>query len=228
MSQDNHVYEARTGWDVPLKPFSATKIIRAEMGVEQDFRDAGEPIDTPTYDVPTAGGGVQTYDLAEDAIKIPDDPEETARRQEAWDAHQDALKRLNAAQFDVTKKIVLRSIDLELPEDDAWVKEQEELHIRIPEEPLERWMHWIDTEVLLPQDVIDMIALILDISATGLVPREDVEAAKRKFRGPLLERSERSGDEEDPAGGHATEEGSVGAQPVDDHVDGSEGMGQES
>ena len=206
MTNKRNVFTSLSGREVPIQPLSPTKLMRAEIGVENAFRDKGEPIDPPTYEVEVAGGGIEEHELDETAIESGD-AEETARRQEAWDAHQKALTAMKAEQYNITRKIVLDSIDLSLPEDDSWVKEQQDNYIDVPEDPYERWVHWIETEVLLPQDIINIIGDILELSATGLLPEEDVQAAKKLFRRGVYGESESGESEDDTSGGDAETDG---------------------
>lgn len=214
MTKEGHIYITLSGLEVPIKPISPTKLMKAEIGVEKTFKDRGEPIDTPTYDVETAGGGKETFDLDEDSILIPDDEEETTKRQADWDAHQDALKRLKKEQYDVTRTIVLKAIDLQLPEDETWIKEQKELYIEVPDKPHERWYHWLETEILHPTDIINLIAQILVLSATGIMPEEDVDAAVALFRRDVSAQPEEPKGEEDSPNKDAKKEGTLGTQSI--------------
>ena len=219
------IYVTLGGVEIPIKPISPTKIMKAETGVEKDFRSRDEPIDTPTYDVETAGGGVETFELDETAIKLPGDEAETEKRQGAWDAHQDALARLKKEQFDITRKIVLDSIDLPLPEDETWIEDQKAFYIDVPDDPRARWIHWLETEILHPHDVIEIIASVLTLSSKGIIPEEDIEAAANLFRRAVSPQAEGSEEPEDTAGQDAEEEGELVAQPDNAGSDDGEGLG---
>jgi hypothetical protein len=228
MTDKRNIYTTLDGLEIPIKSISPTKLMKAELGIEKSFRDKNEPIDTPTYDVETAGGGKETYDLDAESIQVPDNEEETAKRQADWDAHQDALLRLKKKQYDITSKIVLNAIDIPLPEDETWIKEQEDLYIEVPEDPYDRWFHWLETEVLHPTDVINLVAEILTLSATGIIPEEEVDAAVALFRSTVRTQSEEPEEQENTSGEDAEEEGSLGSQPVDAGSDDSESLGTET
>ncbi len=221
-----NVFTALSGMEIPIKPISPTKLMKAEMGVEKAFKKRNEPIDVPTYKIETVGGGYESYDLDEDSITAPDDEKETAKRQADWDAHQDALKRLREAQFEVTKKIVLNSIDLKLPEDESWIEEQEELYIEVPKDKRERWNHWLETEILHPTDVTGLIAQILYLSASGILPEEEVKAAVSLFLDSVLEESEETGDS-DPTSEDAEEDRTLETKPLHDGDSSSERVGDD-
>lgn len=221
------IYVTLGGVEVPIKPISPTKIMKAEIGVEKDFRNRDEPIDTPTYDVETAGGGVETFELDKTAIELPGDEAETEKRQVVWDAHQDALSRLKKEQFDTTRKIVLNSIDLPLPEDETWVEDQKAFYIDVPDDPRARWIHWLETEILHPHDIIEIIASILTLSSQGIIPEEDIEAAANLFRRAVYPKAEGSEEPEDTVGQDAEEEGELVAQPDNAGSRNSESMEKE-
>ncbi len=221
-----NVFITLGGTLVPIKPISPTKLMKAEIGVEKSFKKRNEPIDVPIYKVETAGGGHESFELDADSILVPDDEKETAKRQADWDAHLDATERLKKEQYDITKRIVLNAIDLKLPKDESWIKDQEDLYIEVPEDPRERWNHWLETEILHPTDVINLIAQILMLSATGILPDEEVEAAVNLFLDSVSPEPEEAGDGS-PAEENAEEDRALGTQPfhVGDHS--SEGMGDD-
>ena len=205
MTSRKNVFISLSGKEIPIKPLSPTKLMKAELGVENAFKKRDEPIDPPTYTVEVAGGGIEEHVLDETSIESGV-AEETEVRQDAWDAHVKALTAMKAEQFRITRKIVLDSIDLPLPKDDSWVKEQQDNYIDVPEDPYDRWVHWIETEVLLPQDIIEIIAEILELSATGLLPEEDVQAAKKLFRRGVYGEPESGETEDETSGGDAEDE----------------------
>ena len=227
MTEHKNIYVTLGGIEVPIKPISPTKVMRAELGVEKAFRDRGEPIDPPTYDVETAGGGVETFEMDATAVEIPGDEEETKKRQIVWMAHTEAVLKLKREQFDITRKIVIEAIDLPLPKDESWVEEQKELYIDVPDDPHARWLHWLETEVLNPQDIIEIITSILSLSAQGILPEEDIKAATALFRSSIYSQAQRPGEQEDTPEPDAEEEGEVVAQPDNAGSGDSEGVEDE-
>ena len=211
MSKVKNVFITLDGQEVPIKPISPTKLMKVEIGIENAYKKKGEPIDPPTYTVAVAGGGEEEHELDETSIESGD-TKETERRQKAWDLHIDALDRMKAEKYNITRKIVLNSIKLPLPEDESWIAEQEENYIEVPNDPYERWIHWIETEILLPQEIIQMISQILELSATGLLPEEDVQAAKKLFLDTVYAQPEESEGEENTDREDAEDQGSLVAQ----------------
>jgi len=208
-----NIYKTLDGKDVPIKAISPTKIMRSEIGITKMFRAKGEPIDPPTYEVETVGGGKETHILDETAVMIPGDEEKTAERQALWDAHTDACQRMKQQQYDTTRKIVLDSIDLPLPADESWIRKQEELFIEIPEDLYERWIHWLETEILLPQDIIEIVSDILTLSTKGIIPEEDVEAATELFRRSVYTQARGSEEQENTVEADAEKKRALDAQP---------------
>lgn len=127
----------------------------------------------PTYEVQIGDGeGTATY--YHDATSVQT-PEEKA----AWDAYQAALARQNqAAATRVMNFYYTRGIAEEM--DGGWEAEQRYFGVEIPEDPIERKLHWIQTELLVsPVDFQEAIVAIMEASG---VDEEATRAARSSFR----------------------------------------------
>lgn len=182
-SKPRNVYTTANGYDVPISPISLEELRKAEVGVAKHFKDEGEPLDPPTYDVEVAGGDTQTFPMDEESVLVEGDEEETAKRQALWDAHQDALQRMKSEQNRVSQVIFMEGIQVELPSDTSWEDRQRNLYIEIPEEPDEKYWHYLSTVVFKsPNDFVSCIEKILRISAQGIVPEEELDGLISLFR----------------------------------------------
>lgn len=130
----------------------------------------------PTYEV-KIGDGDDTVTYAHDATTLTT-PEEHA----AWDAYQAALARqAQVAATRVMNFYYTRGVAEEM--DDAWMAEQRFFGVEIPEEPLERKLHWVQTEILTtPDDFQNCIIAIMEVSG---VDDEAIRAARASFRRDL-------------------------------------------
>ena len=131
------LYKTESGETIRVKPVSNLAITMIRLKVRDEFREAGEPVDVPTYSAETVAGDVQTFDLDEASIEVPDDAEETARRKALWDAHQDATYRMAAEQNKrLVRYVYSEGVLTEVP--DGWVEEMREYGVPIPDSPKEQ------------------------------------------------------------------------------------------
>jgi hypothetical protein len=175
------------GTKVFYKPMSFVKQGKIKQGLELDYRERGEPLDTPKVEVAVFGDETIEVDLSEANIEVEDNPEETARRKELWAAHIDALGRLKKDLKEAENNQLFKAILTQLPEDESWIAEQKALHIRVPEDPEKRRQHYIETEVLTSmEDIVEINSLIFTKSAVRTVGAEDLAVAKDSFRDIVL------------------------------------------
>ena len=79
------------------------------------------------------------------------------------------------------KLALIRGTENDIP--DGWEKEQEFFGIEAPDDPIERKLHWIETEAVESND--DLSALILAILAYQSVTEEERAAAAASFPSPV-------------------------------------------
>ena len=150
-----------------------------------EIRKATPGPDQPTYTENLAGGGKDevTISDADAAAWQKNDPDTWAEHAEAWAAFE--LER-DAAQSLLNDRlwqaVMKRAVKLELPKNDDWIEDQVELGITVPENPRERRIHYIRTEVVGGmKDVLRMTAL-----ANGAdLSEEALSLAEASFRNNL-------------------------------------------
>ncbi len=131
----------------------------------------------PTYEVKTAAGPVEKHAHNETTLETDED-------KAAWADYQARLKaardKFNSA---LMRLVMLRGIKADLPEGNAWIEEQEFIGLSVPEEPHERKIYWLETEVLANE--ADYMAAVSGVMEASGVPEEVISEAQASFRGPL-------------------------------------------
>lgn len=139
----------------------------------------------PTYTEHLAGDATNEVEIsdAEAEVWAEHDPDTWAEHAEKW---ADYISRRDAIQEKVNeaiwKAIMLRSLIVELPADDSWIQDQEELGITVPRSAKERRIHYIKTEVVGGmRDIIRLTAI-----ANGAnISEEALSLAEDSFRNSL-------------------------------------------
>ena len=181
-----NIYITVEGKSVPYKPISFTKRDLIKNGLEEEFRESGEPLDAPIIEVDVYGGDKIEQELTEGMLAVEGDEEESLRRKALWDAHIDAKARFEKELNKSLNHLTMSAILVELPEDDTWIAEQKKLHIRVPKDPDELREHYIQTEILTSlEDVFEINSLIFEKSAVRDLDYGEVAAAKDSFRDTL-------------------------------------------
>jgi hypothetical protein len=199
---------------VPIRSISVIDLKDAELGIEAEYRERGEPIDPPKYYVEVVGGDKVEHTLTDKNLEVAGNPEETDKRKTLWAAYEIATARMKADQGRTTSEIVMDGIDVELPLDNAWILRKKKRHIRVPEDPDELLTYYKMTEILkTPRDLIVAQQEIILLSSSGTVSRKLVEAASAAFFRKIQDIGEgrtglAQGDGEEVAGG------GVGTQPT--------------
>lgn len=131
----------------------------------------------PTYTIETATGVKETHPHDETTLETDED-------KAAWADYQARLKAATSAfNLALMRLVLLRGIKVEIPEDDGWVREQAFIGIAVPEAPLERRMHWLETEALANEsDYMQAVSGVMEASG---VPEEVIGEAQATFRGEL-------------------------------------------
>lgn len=195
------------GQEYELRPVSDTLLERARAGVVKRFKAEGKPIDPPTYTIVNVAGEETVHEHDETTLEYPlelvleelgedADQEEAAsiaeertqENQQQWIAYLDAQEELAAAVNDMQMRVWLRGIvvDEEEVQNGDWIQFQEWLGAEIPEPGLDRWYHYMTTEVLkTPEDFLQVIQKLSLISYAGLVSEEVIESAIDSFRDRL-------------------------------------------
>ena len=151
----------------------------------EEIRKAHPDPKRPTYTEHLAGNAENVVEITdrEAAAWAKHDPDTWAEHAEEWaefERKRDANQEL--VNDRVWQAVMLRSVVVDLPDDDAWVKDQEELGIIIPRSAKERRIHYIRTEVVGGmRDVLRLTA----IANGGDLSEEALSLAEASFRHSL-------------------------------------------
>ena len=179
MDVKKHVYVTVNGREVEYQAISLDALRLSWNGIEKQYRNRGEPLDPPTYEIVTGGGG---------KVQEPHDAttEKTPDEQVAWDAYQSVSKRL---QYDKNMLLMqyifedgLESISI--PQDTSWLEKHKRRMIEIPEDITKLREFYITSEVLkTPDDIAGITASVMLLSQEGKVDEAALETALESFRG---------------------------------------------
>jgi len=193
----NGRYDRRTifttldGQEIHFVPFSWDEHLLSEEGLKAEYRERGELVDCPQYKVTFAGGASQMFD--HDAASVLQAPPETppedverviAEQKATWEKYLDASKRLAAEnQAEMVNLVYTESLShIALPADTAWEERQRKKHVKIPTDPEEKRLHYINTVLLrYRSDQIDLMATVVAVSM-GIVKEDDLAMAVASFR----------------------------------------------
>lgn len=196
---DNHVFINSSGMSVPLLPISMLEMEAIELNIEKNYRERGEPIDPPTYEVEVAGGGKKTYPLNENNLEVEGNDEETVRRKMDWAVHQNALGRMTREINNIRTGLILEGIDVKVPEDGKWQARCKRMGIRLPEDPDELLDFYKKSQVVrTPEDILEIELKIIELSTGKVIPPERMLAAKAKFRRTIYQELEGTGEVDKP------------------------------
>lgn len=173
------------GDELRISPVSSQVLEMISTAVEKEFRADNEPIDVPTYEAETVGGGSETLEHDEDSARTDEEKEE-------WAAHIDAIARMeNEMNERRTRYCFTAGLQMTLPEDDSWMAHQKSYGVEIPEDdPTELFFHYLYTEILrTPNDIISVSTEIMRLTYDGVDPAI-IEATEKSFRDKLSSRTE--------------------------------------
>lgn len=158
-----------------------------------DKVNASHPMpDPPTYSKVTAGKAVLTFPHDETTLEVEGDPEQTKKNRKEWAAYKEECDRvIGERNRAMLRTILLRGIKVE-PKNDDWIHEHEVMLIKVPTDPVERRLHWIETEVMGgPEDYATVISEVMRASG---VPEELLEQIGASFRSTMgRAKAQRSG-----------------------------------
>jgi hypothetical protein len=167
------------GKEYEIAPVSDVLINLVKEAVKREFIERGEPINPPTYEIETAGGGKSIEAHDETTLSTDDD-------RKAWAAHIEAVQRLTIEVNNRTNKAWLSGIVFDIPEDENWKAHQKFLGVRIPDDPEEMRWHYLTTEILKStDDYMTALSQIMKESYRGVVKEDDIDAAIGSFRNQL-------------------------------------------
>ena len=161
--EETGMYTTRKGVAIRLRLFSP--VLRDKVRQSVEFPEV------PIYVATTAGGGKEEHPYTEDMI-------ETDEEKAMWQEHQGKLLAANLMLYERLGRLALiRGTEVDIP--DGWEQEQELFGIEVPTDPIERKLHYLETEAVESND--DLSALILAILAYQTVTLEERAAAAASF-----------------------------------------------
>lgn len=165
--EETGTHTTRKGVAIRLRLFSPV--------LQDKIRQSVEFPEAPIYVAKTAGGGKEEHPYTADMI-------ETADEKAMWSEYQGQLLAANLTLFERLGKLALiRGTEVDIP--DGWEKEQALFGIEVSADPIERKLHWIETEAVESND--DLSALILAILAYQNATSEERAAAAASFQNPV-------------------------------------------
>jgi len=165
--EETGMYTTRKGVAIRLRLFSP--VLRDKVRQSVEFPEV------PIYVATTAGGGKEEHPYTADMVETDDE-------RAMWQEHQGKLLAANLMLYERLGRLALiRGTEVDVPE--GWEKEQAIYGIEVPTDPVERKLHWIETEAVESND--DLSALILAILAYQTVTLEERAAAAASFQPPV-------------------------------------------
>lgn len=124
----------------------------------------------PTYEAKTAAGEIEIHPHNETTL-------ETDEEWTMWREYQEAKSKAADSMNDaIWRAVKLKAIRVEVPGDNGWIEDQKALGLTVPEEPRERRLHYIQTEVIGGvRDIIRITAIAngADLDEGALAAAED-------------------------------------------------------
>ena len=181
MDAKKHVYVTVNGREVEYQAISLDALRLSWNGIEKQYRERGEPLDPPTYEIVTGGGGKVQEPHDKTTEKTPDE-------QIAWDAYVDAVNRLQDDKSIMQMQYILEDglEGLQVPADDSWLEKHKRRLIEIPTDPDKLREFYITSEILKTHDDMAGITMsVMLLSQQGKVDEAELETALESFRGYL-------------------------------------------
>ena len=181
MDVKKHLYITVNGREVEYQAISLDALRLSWNGIEKQYRERGEPLEPPTYEIVTGGGG---------KVQEPHDAttEKTPDEQIAWDAYVDATNRLQDDKSIMQMQYILEDglESISIPQDTSWLEKHKRRLIEIPTDPDKLREFYITSEILKTHD--DMVGItvsVMILSQQGKVDEAELETALESFRGYL-------------------------------------------
>lgn len=158
----------------------------------------------PTYEVKTATGATETHPHNETTL-------ETDADRAAWNAYKRELQARSAEFLNAQIRMcLLEGIEIVARPNVNWEKRQRLIGLHVPEDPLEKEMHFLETEITASE--IDVMELIAGVARMSGIDEEAVSDLENSFRG-ALERK-RQATERRVEGNSAEQAGLASVEPL--------------
>lgn len=179
-----------TGRKIYCNPLQRSKHNRIVKMIEDNHREAGNPIDKPTYFVPFESGDDIEYEHDENTLEDKNNPEETEENKKAWTAHvlayNEMMAEINEA---VLKWLCVDGIDFKKSSKDfpKWKESQEFIGI-LPVNKNEQQLAYISDNLIVTVSFNVMSDFMLTIENCFMLAMEGptsemVALARADFRG---------------------------------------------
>jgi hypothetical protein len=200
MVDETKLFTAEDGTTYRLKRINRVLLDAEVQRVRQEWIDADEPIEIPTYTITADKSDPQTFQHRvtekSNTLDVKDDPEQSKLNWAIWNKHLDALERLTVAQQEAKTKMCFSfCLECELPEDDDWREMVEYAGVEIPKDkPGERfaylWYH-----ALSMYDKQQLIPMFEMLSLGKMVKPEQMELFRSRISGAMDEKAKQVMDE---------------------------------
>jgi len=169
------------GREVELLPVAQASIEQVRLAVLREFEKRGAQLAIPTYFVRTGGGDPQEFPHREETIK--EAPQDDVAKWEAYHKTQVELER--ATNERATKFMLYRGVKVDEIAMQKALQEQAFFGILAPESPIDKALHYIQTEILkTPADILAAVQGIMMLSMSG-VSEDTMRAVEESFRRAL-------------------------------------------
>ena len=187
---ESNQYMTENGLVLRLKAVRPVLVQQGLSALEQEWRERKEPVDVPTYSVPTVVGDTDVFQFDEEGLDVPGDEARTRENHAKWARYKDCLARLEAAKGERGQVLYLAlGVEFEMPEDDSWRAIQEWAGVKIPENPVDLRVHYLVTEALSQYDLMMIMSQLQILSAGKMVKPEQVEQFQSSLRRAMEKRA---------------------------------------
>ena len=155
---EERIFVTSGGIEVPFRPVSEASMKRISKQVETEFREKGEPVDPLTYQV-----GKDVYEHDQGSI---DDPETDQTTRDAWNAHKDAIARMELEQRRRTHRArLIKGVQLEVPDD--WAENERLLGAHVPDDAIDLKIAYYEDIFITVDDWKGILKSIVGASLEG-------------------------------------------------------------
>lgn len=179
VEEKSNVYVTRMGHEIEFLPITGL-LEKARIKALAEAEEQGLMTEVPTYTFDTVGGDTDTQPMDQ---AVADDPKTTPEERARWEQFQADQIAIGTMIFRARLEMCLkRGIRFDYDPGGKWVEEHREwLGLDVPEDPNERRMHYIETELVSGAD--DMAAIYFGVVNAGVLGREEgISAWEAMFR----------------------------------------------
>ena len=194
MVDETKLFTAEDGTTYRFRRINRVLLDAEIQKVRQEWIDADEPIEIPTYTIEADKAEPQTFQhritKKGNTLDVKDDPEQTRLNWAIWNAHQDALERLAVAQQEAKQRMCFAfCLECELPEDDEWCEMLEYAGVEIPEDKPGRRFTYLWYHALTMYDKQQLIPMFEMLSLGKMVKPEQMELFRSRISGAMDEQA---------------------------------------